>query len=81
MLTSSFRYLVPHEAEDELLHPFEKQEAQLPSLLVEELHSLTLHVGHLHELSSCVLGGLTVPPQAKVLTVLFVVVVGAYRHF
>uniref|UniRef100_A0A670II59 Protein MMS22-like n=1 Tax=Podarcis muralis TaxID=64176 RepID=A0A670II59_PODMU len=60
-----FRYLVPHEAEDELLHPFEKQEAQLPSLLVEELHSLTLHVGHLHELSSCVLGGLTVPPQAK----------------
>ncbi|XP_044305201.1 protein MMS22-like [Varanus komodoensis] len=61
-----FRYLEPHEREDdELFHPYEKQEAQLPSLLVEELHSLTLHVGHLCELPSCILGGFTILPQAK----------------
>ncbi|XP_067323526.1 protein MMS22-like [Anolis sagrei] len=61
-----FRYLETHEMkEDELLHPYEKQETQLPSLLVEELHSLTLHIGHLHELPSCVLGGFTILPQAK----------------
>ncbi|XP_061479375.1 protein MMS22-like [Rhineura floridana] len=62
-----FRYLEPHETEDELFHPYEKQEAEFPSLLVEELHSLTLHVGHLYELPSCVLGGFTILPQAKLL--------------
>ncbi|KAH0622164.1 hypothetical protein JD844_024220 [Phrynosoma platyrhinos] len=61
-----FRYLEPHGmAEDELVHPYEKQETQLPSLLVQELHSLTLHAGHLHQLPSCVLGGFTILPQAK----------------
>ncbi|XP_078236423.1 protein MMS22-like isoform X1 [Pogona vitticeps] len=63
-----FRYLEPHKMEEEeaaLLHPYEKQEAQLPSLLVEELHSLTLHVGRLNELPSCILGGFTILPQAK----------------
>ncbi|XP_053143556.1 protein MMS22-like isoform X2 [Hemicordylus capensis] len=61
-----FRYLDPQEAEDaRLFHPYEKQEAQLPSLLVEELHSLILHIGRLHELPVYILGGLTVVPQAK----------------
>lgn len=63
----SFRYLEPHEArDDELLHPYEKQEAQLPSLLIKELHSLTLHIGHLPELPGYVLGAFTILPQAKV---------------
>ncbi|XP_042326263.1 protein MMS22-like [Sceloporus undulatus] len=61
-----FRYLEPYGIEeDELIHPYQKQETQLPSLLVEELHSLTLHAGHLHELPSCVLGAFTILPQAK----------------
>lgn len=63
----SYRYLEPHEArDDELSHPYEKQEAQLPSLLVKELHSLTLHIGHLNELPGYMLGGFTILPQAKV---------------
>ncbi|XP_015673226.1 protein MMS22-like [Protobothrops mucrosquamatus] len=60
-----FRYLEPHETEDELFHPYEKQEAQLPSLIVEELYSLTLHIGHLHDLPACILEGNTILPQAK----------------
>lgn len=54
------------EEEAALCHPYEKQEAQLPSVLVEELHSLTLHVGRLNDLPSRILGGFTIPPQAKV---------------
>uniref|UniRef100_UPI00253FA919 protein MMS22-like n=1 Tax=Euleptes europaea TaxID=460621 RepID=UPI00253FA919 len=61
-----FRYLEPLETEDdELLHPFEKQEVQLPSLLVEEVHSLTLYIGRLHELPSSILGGFSIQSQAK----------------
>ncbi|XP_039212014.1 protein MMS22-like [Crotalus tigris] len=60
-----FRYLEPHETEDELFHPYEKQEAQLPSLIVEELYSLTLHIGHLYDLPACILEGNTIQPQAK----------------
>ncbi|XP_054852616.1 protein MMS22-like [Eublepharis macularius] len=61
-----FRYLEPLKTEDdELLHPYDRQESQLPSLLVEELHSLTLHVGHLRELPSYILGGFSIQSQAK----------------
>ncbi|KAM6460680.1 protein MMS22-like isoform 2-T2 [Liasis olivaceus] len=60
-----FRYLEPHETEDELFHPYEKQEAQLPSLLVEELYSLTLHIGHLYDFPTCIVEGITILPQAK----------------
>ncbi|XP_058030990.1 protein MMS22-like isoform X2 [Ahaetulla prasina] len=60
-----FRYLEPHETEDELFHPYEKQEAQLPSLIVEELYSLTLHIGRLYDLPACILEGNTILPQAK----------------
>uniref|UniRef100_A0A8C6VGG4 Protein MMS22-like n=1 Tax=Naja naja TaxID=35670 RepID=A0A8C6VGG4_NAJNA len=60
-----FRYLEPHETEDELFHPYEKQEAQLPSLIVEELYSLTLHIGRLYDLPACILEGNSILPQAK----------------
>uniref|UniRef100_A0A8C6Z9F4 Protein MMS22-like n=1 Tax=Nothoprocta perdicaria TaxID=30464 RepID=A0A8C6Z9F4_NOTPE len=61
-----FRYLEPPKAEnDGMLHPYEELEAQLPSLLVEELHSLTLQIGHLYELPSSVLAAFTIQHQAK----------------
>jgi len=49
-----------------MLHPYEELEAQLPSMLVEELHALTMHIGHLCELPSSVLAAFTVQHQAKV---------------
>ncbi|NXD13082.1 MMS22 protein, partial [Nothocercus nigrocapillus] len=61
-----FRYLEPPKAEnDGTLHPYEELEAQLPSLLVEELHSLTLQIGHLYELPSSILAAFTIQHQAK----------------
>ncbi|XP_066035617.1 protein MMS22-like isoform X1 [Chamaea fasciata] len=63
-----FRYLEPPKVEnDGMLHPYEELEAQLPSVLVEELHALTMHVGHLCELPSNVLAAFTIQNQAKVL--------------
>ncbi|KFZ69265.1 Protein MMS22-like, partial [Podiceps cristatus] len=62
-----FRYLEPPKVEnDGILHPYEELEAQLPSVLVEELHALTMHIGHLCELPSSVLAAFTVQQQAKV---------------
>ncbi|XP_052637424.1 protein MMS22-like [Harpia harpyja] len=62
-----FRYLEPPKVEyDEMLHPYEELEAQLPSMLVEELHALTMHIGHLCELPSSVLAAFTIQHQAKV---------------
>uniref|UniRef100_A0ACB8GCP2 Uncharacterized protein n=1 Tax=Sphaerodactylus townsendi TaxID=933632 RepID=A0ACB8GCP2_9SAUR len=64
-----FRYLEPLKTEDdELLHSFEKQEIQLASLLVEELHSLTLYIGRLYELPSSILGEFSIQSQAKLFT-------------
>ena len=61
------RYLEPPKVEnDGMLHPYEELEAQLPSMLVEELHALTMHIGHLCELPSSVLAAFTVQHQAKV---------------
>ncbi|XP_025067349.1 protein MMS22-like isoform X1 [Alligator sinensis] len=61
-----FRFLEPPKAEDDgLLHPYEELEAQLPSMLVDELHALTLHIGHLHELHCSILGAFTIQPPAK----------------
>ncbi|NWW91560.1 MMS22 protein, partial [Rhynochetos jubatus] len=61
-----FRYLEPPEVEnDGMLHPYEELEAQLPSMLVEELHALTMHIGHLCELPSSVLAAFTIQHQAK----------------
>ncbi|XP_039246738.1 protein MMS22-like isoform X2 [Pipra filicauda] len=62
-----FRYLEPPKVEnDGMLHPYEELEAQLPSVLVEELHALTMHVGHLCQLPSSVLAAFTIQHQAKV---------------
>ncbi|NXX92775.1 MMS22 protein, partial [Centropus bengalensis] len=62
-----FRYLEPPKMEnDGMLHPYEELEAQLPSVLVEELHALTIHIGHLSELSSSVLAAFTIQHQAKI---------------
>ncbi|KAM4679404.1 protein MMS22-like [Amazona ochrocephala] len=61
-----FRYLEPPKEEnDGMLHPYEELEAQLPSTLVEELHALTMHIGHLCELPSSVLAAFTIQHQAK----------------
>ncbi|KAM9156265.1 protein MMS22-like isoform 2-T2 [Pangshura tecta] len=61
-----FRYLESHKREDDgLLHPYEELEVQLPSVLVEELHALTLHIGHLCDLPSSILGAFTIQHQAK----------------
>uniref|UniRef100_A0A803W3S6 Protein MMS22-like n=1 Tax=Ficedula albicollis TaxID=59894 RepID=A0A803W3S6_FICAL len=62
-----FRYLEPPKVEsDGMLHPYEELEAQLPSVLVEELHALTVRVGPLCELPSNVLAAFTIQSQAKV---------------
>ncbi|XP_027550523.1 protein MMS22-like isoform X1 [Neopelma chrysocephalum] len=62
-----FRYLEPPKVENVgMLHPYEELEAQLPSVLVEELHALTMHIGHLCELPSSVLAAFTIQHQAKV---------------
>ncbi|XP_026700157.1 protein MMS22-like isoform X1 [Athene cunicularia] len=62
-----FRYLEPPKVvNDGMLHPYEELEAQLPSVLVEELHALTMHIGHLCELPSSVLAAFTIQHQAKV---------------
>ncbi|NXY41469.1 MMS22 protein, partial [Ceuthmochares aereus] len=62
-----FRYLEPPKVEnDGMLHPYEELEAELPSVLVEELHALTMHIGHLCELPSSVLAAFTIQHQAKV---------------
>uniref|UniRef100_A0A8C9KVZ8 Protein MMS22-like n=1 Tax=Serinus canaria TaxID=9135 RepID=A0A8C9KVZ8_SERCA len=72
-----FRYLEPPKVENVgvqrpyenvgVQRPYEELEAQLPSVLVEELHALTVHVGHLCELPSNVLAAFTIQNQAKVL--------------
>ncbi|NXW71720.1 MMS22 protein, partial [Hirundo rustica] len=62
-----FRYLEPPKVKnDGMLHPYEELEAQLPSVLVEELHALTVHVGRLCDLPSNVLAAFTIQNQAKV---------------
>ncbi|NWS70845.1 MMS22 protein, partial [Crotophaga sulcirostris] len=62
-----FRYLEPPRMEnDGNLHPYEELEAQLPSMLLEELHALTMHIGRLCELPSNVLAAFTIQHQAKV---------------
>ncbi|KAF6115052.1 MMS22 like, DNA repair protein [Phyllostomus discolor] len=46
-----FRFLKVQNAESHVpLHPYEILEAQLPSVLIDELHGLLLYIGHLSEL-------------------------------
>ncbi|KAM7136442.1 protein MMS22-like isoform 2-T2 [Molossus nigricans] len=48
-----FRYLNEQNTESQApVHPYEVLEAQLPSLLVDELKGLLLYIGHLSELPS-----------------------------
>ncbi|NXU48134.1 MMS22 protein, partial [Turnix velox] len=61
-----FRYVEPPKMENGVLHPYEELEALLPSMLVEELHGLTMHIGHLCELPSSVLAAFTIQHQAKI---------------
>uniref|UniRef100_A0A4W3J3W4 Protein MMS22-like n=1 Tax=Callorhinchus milii TaxID=7868 RepID=A0A4W3J3W4_CALMI len=62
-----FRYLEPsRELSEESVHPYDEVEAKLPSVLVEELHALTLYIGHLGELPSNILGTLTTQNQGKI---------------
>nr|XP_015210975.1 PREDICTED: protein MMS22-like isoform X2 [Lepisosteus oculatus] len=46
-------------------HPYEEQEAQLPSGLLEELHSVVLYIGHLRDLPSNIQGAFTIHHQGK----------------
>ncbi|XP_069743206.1 protein MMS22-like [Narcine bancroftii] len=62
-----FRYLEPSgELGDKPIHPYEELEVQLPSILVEELHALTLFIGHLGELPSNIRANLSISNQGKV---------------
>ncbi|KAM4866070.1 protein MMS22-like isoform 2-T2 [Thomomys bottae] len=52
-----FRCLKVQVAEDQVsVHPYEASEAQLPSVLIDELHGLLLYIGHLYELPNINLG-------------------------
>uniref|UniRef100_A0A673U4X8 Protein MMS22-like n=1 Tax=Suricata suricatta TaxID=37032 RepID=A0A673U4X8_SURSU len=61
-----FRYLKVQNAESPVpVHPYETVEAQLPSLLVDELHGLLLYVGRLCELPSINSGAFVNQNQIK----------------
>ncbi|XP_021077764.1 protein MMS22-like isoform X2 [Mus pahari] len=62
-----FRCLKVQEAESHSLpvHPFEALEAQLPSMLVDELRGLLLYIGRLAELPSVTLGTFVNQNQIK----------------
>ncbi|XP_072355683.1 protein MMS22-like isoform X2 [Scyliorhinus torazame] len=62
-----FRYLESSRGlSEEPAHPYEELEAQLPSVLVEELHALTLFIGQLREHSSNILANFSIQNQGKV---------------
>ncbi|XP_038655473.1 protein MMS22-like [Scyliorhinus canicula] len=62
-----FRYLESSRGlSEEPVHPYEELEAQLPSVLVEELHALTLFIGQLREHSSNILANFSIQNQGKV---------------
>uniref|UniRef100_A0A4X2KAZ2 Protein MMS22-like n=1 Tax=Vombatus ursinus TaxID=29139 RepID=A0A4X2KAZ2_VOMUR len=61
-----FRYLRIHERENDVpVHPYEALEAQLPSILVEELHGLILYTGRLSDHPSVIPGAFVVQNQVK----------------
>ncbi|XP_040839735.1 protein MMS22-like [Ochotona curzoniae] len=61
-----FRYLKVQDAESHApAHPYEALEAQLPSVLVDELHGLLLYIGHLSELPSVTLGAFVTQNHIK----------------
>ncbi|XP_006881261.1 PREDICTED: protein MMS22-like [Elephantulus edwardii] len=61
-----FRYLKVQNTESHApVHPYETLEAQLPSLLVDELHGLLLYIGHLSELPNINIGAFVNQNQIK----------------
>ncbi|KAM9004544.1 protein MMS22-like isoform 2-T2 [Sarcophilus harrisii] len=61
-----FRYLRIHDTENDVpVHPYEILEAQLPSVLVEELHGLILYIGRLSDHSSVIPGAFVMQNQIK----------------
>nr|XP_048275815.1 protein MMS22-like isoform X1 [Myodes glareolus]XP_048275817.1 protein MMS22-like isoform X1 [Myodes glareolus] len=62
-----FRCLKVQDAKNQntSLHPYEALEAQLPSVLVDELRGLLLYIGHLAELPSVTLGAFVNQNQIK----------------
>ncbi|XP_063669356.1 protein MMS22-like isoform X6 [Pan troglodytes] len=61
-----FRYLKVQNAESHVpVHPYEALEAQLPSVLIDELHGLLLYIGHLSELPSVNIGAYVNQNQIK----------------
>ncbi|XP_016357896.1 protein MMS22-like [Sinocyclocheilus anshuiensis] len=61
-----FRFLEPSQSLDEgPVHPFKDAEAQLPSVLVEELFSITLLIGRIKNLPANVQSALTIQHQGK----------------
>lgn len=62
-----FRYLEPSSSLDACpSHPYEEQEAWLPSALLEELFGITLLIGRLKDLPANVQSAFNVQNQGKV---------------
>lgn len=62
------RFLEPSQSLDEgPVHPFKDTEAQLPSVLVEELFGITLLIGRIKNLPANVQSAFTIQHQGKVL--------------
>jgi len=62
------RFLEPSQSLDEgPVHPFKDSEAQLPSVLVEELFSIALLIGRIKNLPANVQSAFTIQHQGKVL--------------
>ncbi|KAM4772027.1 protein MMS22-like [Rhinophrynus dorsalis] len=62
-----YRFMDPPKNLDDIsIHPYEEMEVQLPSKLIEELHGLCLHIGHLYELPSSILGAFNIQQHGKV---------------
>ena len=71
-ISSCFRSLRVHNAESHVpAHPYETLEAQLPSVLVDELHGLLLYIGHLSELATTNTGAFVNQNHTKVWFVTF----------
>uniref|UniRef100_U3F0B9 Protein MMS22-like n=1 Tax=Callithrix jacchus TaxID=9483 RepID=U3F0B9_CALJA len=61
-----FRYLKVHNGNShDPVHPYETLEAQIPSVLIDELHGLLLYIGHLSELPSINIGAFVNQNQIK----------------
>lgn len=61
-----YRFLEPSQSlEDGSVHPYRDLEAQMPSVLVEELFSITLLIGRLRNLPSNVQSAFTIQHQGK----------------